>query len=124
MRGFTLIEVLVVVFIITVLAGVIMVSWFGIKKSARVNSAKTTLRTALPAVISCNDSGGGSINIPKPSEDGTTLICTNNSTAFWPALPAGYAYEGGDYSADCDFQISTNFDSPDLDCRCTTQVCN
>lgn len=126
-KGFTLIEILVVVAIIALLATAIMVSIGESKRKARINSAKTSLQSALPAVISCNDSKG-IINRPSGSETGDTEICQGNITpgSKWPKLPIGYDYISSEnYSADCNFKVSvTNGDRSDLICDCVKQSCN
>lgn len=126
-KGFTLIEILVIVAIIAILATAIMTFLGESKRKARINSAKTSLQSALPAVILCNDSNG-EINRPSGSETGNTEICKWNITpgSKWPKLPIGYDYISSEnYSANCYFKVSvTSGDRSDLICDCIKQSCN
>lgn len=124
-KGFTLIEILIIVAIIGILATAILVSMQQSKKNARINGVKTSLRTVLPAIISCKD-GGGTVNVPIPSVVDKD-VCNPVSTfaAKWPALSYGYSYGDGVYnSADCKFKINTGDDDPlEITCDCLTQIC-
>jgi|WetSurMetagenome_2_1015567.scaffolds.fasta_scaffold99691_2 prepilin-type N-terminal cleavage/methylation domain-containing protein len=123
-KGFTLIEILLIVVIISILMVAVIANSMGAKKNARVNNAKTFLGGALPVVIGCVDSGAV-LNVP--NEDGTTLICGSFSSSFWPALNWGYTY--GSYSfanaSDCFFTVNTNNgdNGGALTCSCDTQRC-
>jgi prepilin-type N-terminal cleavage/methylation domain-containing protein len=120
--GFTLIEILIVVGIIALLATIILASVSNSKKNARLANAKTAVRSALPIIISCKDSGG-IVAVPPPS--GNILICNSGYPAsFWPPLEAGYLYVGGaGYDTrDCNFAIS-NPDGPNIICNCISQTC-
>lgn len=124
-KGFTLLEILIVVAIIAILSSIIFVFMSQSKKNARLNNAKTLLRTTLPAVVACNDSNG-TVNVPSGSGTGNTKICQSGgmATAYWPKLNNGYLYvAGGNYSYSCNFQISTNGDSANLTCNCINQIC-
>jgi prepilin-type N-terminal cleavage/methylation domain-containing protein len=116
-KAFTLIEILMVVSIIAILASVILVSVNQSRKNARINSAKSTLKSAMTAVVACNDGGTAT-----PPDGGGGAIC---GTATWPVLQWGYQYEsGGDYTADCNFSISTNGDTTNpIRCTCQSQLC-
>lgn len=122
--GFTLIELLIIVSIIALLATAILVSVNQSRKNARINAVKTSLKTTLPVVVSCNDSGG-KINLPQDSETGNKQICDLISGAFWPKLNYGYTYvSGGNYTVNCNFQIDTNGDTAqNLTCSCAKQSC-
>ena len=124
-KGFTLIELLIIVAIISLLATVVLVSVNESKKRSRINSAKTSLRSALPAIISCRDSGGN-VNVPSGSEDGTKPICVSGGLAGanWPKLGYGYQYLGGTYnSSNCNFEVSTGGDGDNLVCNCVKGRC-
>ncbi|MFA4817979.1 MAG: prepilin-type N-terminal cleavage/methylation domain-containing protein [Parcubacteria group bacterium] len=124
-RGFTIIEILIVVAIIAILAAAVMVSIGESRKKARINSAKTSLKTALTIIISCNDSSGA-VNPPNASESGANKICPGINGAFWPKLGNGYQYitsPAGNYTSNCKFKVDTNGDSADLNCDCVKQNC-
>ena len=124
-RGFTLIEILLVITIIVILISIIIVSLNGSRKTARANNTRTALKSVLPVVISCNDSQS-LINIPAGSENGTKLVCVSFPNAFWPKLPDNYSYvAGGNYTANCLFQVFTDGDTAsNILCNCATQACD
>lgn len=130
-KGFTLIELLIVVAIIAMLATAILMGLSRSRKDARINSSKTSLKTVLPAIISCRDSSG-TVVVPSNVETGTKAICNpsnNFSNSFWPQLSGGYQYiAGGNYSVNCNFKVSTNQDvtllgNTFLTCSCDNQLC-
>jgi len=121
--GFTLIELLIVVAIIGILAAVILVSVNQSRKNARVNGAKTSLKTALPIIIACLDSGG-TANVPNAS--GGNQICSTVAGSNWSVLINNYQYKTVNFtnSNACNFTVSTNNDTPaDLTCDCASQIC-
>lgn len=126
-KGFTIIEILVIVAILSILITVILTFMGQARKNARINSAKTTLKSVVTTIVSCKDpSGSGMVNAPLPIEDGTKQICNNIPNAFWPELPGGYTYEavGANYSINCQFEVNTNGDTPNnLKCNCVSQLC-
>jgi prepilin-type N-terminal cleavage/methylation domain-containing protein len=123
-KGFTLIEMLIVIAIIAILAALILVIVSQAPKNARLNNAKTALKGAMLIVVACNDANSA-VNTPSGAEDGTRDICPITPNSHWPKLPAGYLYTGGSYnSISCSFGISTNRDSSDLTCNCSSQTCN
>ncbi len=127
-RGFTLIEILIIVAIISLLAVAILVSVDQSRKNARINNTKAALRSALPIIISCNDSGG-TVSEPTGSETGSHLICQTGGfdTSFWPKLSGGYTYvNGGSYNdVNCNFQVLTNGDrASNISCSCQGQRCD
>lgn len=121
-KGFTFIEILVVVAIIAILATAIMVSIIESRRKARINGTITSLRSTLPIIVSCNDYPLQKVGRP---ENGDKQICPVKSPdSLWPELPAGYAYLGEDYDGDCEFTISTNGDrATDIVCDCVKQTC-
>jgi len=125
-RAFTLIELMIVIAIISILATIILVM-LSPKPKARINGAKTSLHTALPAIIACID-GGSSVSLTDGLPVSGTAVCTSATAgltgAKWPVLPSSYAYKTGNYnSSSCIFSVSTNSDSADLTCSCLTQIC-
>jgi type II secretory pathway pseudopilin PulG len=124
-KGFTLIEVLIIVGIIIILVTISLTIMGNTKKNARLNNVKTVLKTAILTVYSCNDAGSV-VNLPNNPENGTHAICSAAAGSFWPVLPNGYSYNaGGNFSSSCSFSINTNGDSAsDLICDCSTQLCS
>ena len=118
--GFTLIELLIIVGIIALMASVILVSLNESRKKARINGAKTTLKSVMTTLVSCGISNGA-VSAPVSGNQ----ICSNISNSSWPVLPRGYAYvAGGNYSYACDFEVSTAGDLDDhLACNCISQRC-
>ena len=125
-KGFTLIELMIVIMIIAILALVIIVSTVQTKRNARLNNTKTSLKGAILAIVSCNDSGNP-VNVPVGNtEDGNKIVCSSLPKARWPQLQGSYSYvAGGNFSANCDFQINTNGDSSgNLRCTCASGRCD
>jgi prepilin-type N-terminal cleavage/methylation domain-containing protein len=123
-KGFTLIEILIVVAIISILASVILVNMNQSKKNARINNTKTALKNAILIIYSCADTSS-LVSTPANPESGSHVICPVAPNSYWPKLPAGYLYTGGSYnSISCSFGISTNGDSANLTCNCSSQTCN
>lgn len=126
-RGFTFIEIMVVVAIIAIIASAVLVSIGQSRKNARINGARTTLRSALLVISSCKDSGSN-VMAPSSTETGNTLICQSGiAGAFWPRLPDGYVYGAGGAnmynSTSCNFKVSTSDTETPLVCDCITQTC-
>lgn len=119
-KGFTLIEILVIVVIIAILATVILTMLGQAKKNARINSAKSSLKSSLSAIVMCNDSGS-IVSSPVAGNP----VCASSPNSLWPELPGGYAYmAGGNYDEGCSFHVNTNGDTPtDLLCTCASQLC-
>lgn len=127
-KGFTLLEILVVVAIIIILSSVILVFISQSKKNARLNNAKTALKGAILMVIACNDANS-TRGIPSGTETGTRDICTATPNSHWPALQGGYTYVvGGNFGPNCNFQINTKGDSTNpggiITCYCSALRCN
>lgn len=125
-RGFTLIEIMVVVTIIGILALAIFISVNESRKKARINAAKTSLQSVLPIMISCLDSKG-TITGPDLVNKGGNQICNTINGANWSTLANSYAYVSLDVNSagTCGFVVSTNNDTATnrLTCSCVTQVC-
>ncbi|MFZ2975682.1 MAG: type II secretion system protein [Candidatus Moraniibacteriota bacterium] len=124
-KAFTLIELLMIIAIIGILATAILVSINQSRKNARINGAKTSLKSVLPAIIACKD-GGGAVNNPIGGTDICNPASAGLANSKWPTLSYGYAYvAGGTFnSSNCAFQISTSGDTTsNLVCSCVTQNC-
>lgn len=127
--GFTVIEIIVVVLIISIVVTIGVVGVNQSRKNARISGIKTSLKTTLPVIISCKDSGG-TVNVPSGSETGVTPICNTIPDAFWPKLNYNYRYGGGVYNANnCSFQVLSGNDAIPphnnayLTCDCNAQAC-
>lgn len=100
-RGFTILELLVVVAIIGIFTSVVIVSLMGPRDQARRASALTSVSSAMTEIILCGDDGEEASE-PVAGE----VICGGAGyTATWPELSGGYSYgtpsgtlAGGDYS--------------------------
>ena len=118
--GFTLIELLIIIFIIALLAAVILVSINQSRVKARINATKTSLRSVLPAIVACRNSGG---LVSSPVEK--TEVCPSGvglTGSKWPELKYSYAYAGYN-PATCVFEVSISNDGPNLICDCVKQIC-
>jgi prepilin-type N-terminal cleavage/methylation domain-containing protein len=96
-KGFTLIEILIVVCIIAILVSVIMVSLMSAKEKAQDNSLFTSLKSLDAPAFACLSSGLNTslTNLPDPWVAGTN-ICSNpipTSDSNWPDLEKyGYTF--------------------------------
>ena len=101
-KGFTLIELMVVIAIIGILAGVVLVSTSGAMEKSKRSSALTTAASTLPELVTCQDDGGFVKSIPVAGE----VICWNEAgfltaaaghSATWGNIltPTGWAYAIG-----------------------------
>ena len=86
-RGFTLIEVLVVLAILSILAGIVIVSIGDRPGKARVTAAQTTLRTLKSAVNLYRSDNG---NVPSMQQGLSALI---KKSAITP-VPQNYPQDG------------------------------
>jgi len=86
-RGFTLVELMVVIAIIGILASVVTVNITGSIAKSKKASALTTAASILPELVTCEDDGG---SIAAYSGTGPSIadICNANGHANikWPSL--------------------------------------
>ena len=87
--GFTLVELMIVIAIIGILAGVVLVSSQSATLKAKRASALTTVSSALPEIVTCQDDGGD-INGPANASTGGNTICSlgvaGGHSATWPDI--------------------------------------
>lgn len=129
LSGFTFIELLIIVAIIIIVVSIVLVSVNQARRNTRINATKTSMKSALLAMVDCNNSRG-TVNPPSGSETGNTRICSSAPNIFWPKLEYGYTYAGGDYNSDtCWFKVSTDPDVVNAQgdrffvCDCVSQAC-
>jgi prepilin-type N-terminal cleavage/methylation domain-containing protein len=95
--GFTLVELLIVIAIIGILAGVVMVSAGASVERSRRASAIATMASVLPELVTCQDDGGN-VAAPANATTGGGVICSAiGHTATWPSIAnTGYAIEAAE----------------------------
>lgn len=123
-KGFTLVELLVVVSIIGILAGIVLVSLNSGRERTRKASLQSTLSSIITVANMCvND--GGTVTAPVSNTNGGGPICTstaNDITEVWPALAVpGASYQ---YRTVSDTTISAGTADADVvTCTVATSSC-
>lgn len=94
-KGFTLLELLIVIAIIGILTGVIMVSMKGAVEKSKQSSALTSVSSVLPEFVTCQDDIGTIIR-PNNVNIGGGVICNaSGHSATWPNIAkTGWIYNG------------------------------
>lgn len=94
-KGFTLVELLIVMAIIGILAGIVLVSMKPAVDRTKKSSAITTASSILPELVTCLDDGGD-INAPASVSAGGGPICAEaGHLTEWPSFgDTGWEYSG------------------------------
>lgn len=96
-RAFTVIEILLIVFIIGLLAAIVLVRSVSGKNKAAINSYKTTMNSVKTAMELC---GEGNINTGLHDGNGTIKVCVNgHDEVFYPKMEAGCGVEVFEFSS-------------------------
>lgn len=84
-KGFTLVELLLVIAIIGILAAVLFVGLGNQRERARVTTFKENMRGLVTAYTACTD-GGGTI-VGGSADGGTTVVCSGGTSNVTGTIP-------------------------------------
>lgn len=126
--GFTLVELMVVIAIIALLAGVLLVNMMGYGKDARDSKAMALISGVIPSMVSCWGNGGTPLGPGLKGGSAMPICNLNNSFGSWPAMAgdlSNYEYRAGfNSSSDWAFFVSvTPGTCPCICCNGTIKSC-
>ncbi len=106
-KGFTLVELLIVIAIIGILAGIVIVSMGNVRDRARKSSLQSTLSSITTIAALCVNDGGNILDPAAANGGGDICDDTSITNETWPDLnniqgiPAGtFVYTTGDIDND------------------------
>ena len=129
-KGFTLVELLVVIAIIGILASVVLVSLTSAREKAQRASALASLSSMMPELIVCDDDGGFARTNTTATNVCTTVI--NNATPLaghnvtWPTLSGSWVYGNptGTLALDTYVYTATKATQATITCTLLTGSCD
>ncbi len=90
--GFTLVELLLVLAIITILAGIILVTVSSQRKRAHQAKAISELSAVIQPILMCR-SDDETVNTPHSTLGGGNICGANNNYGTWPVPPTAGGFE-------------------------------
>ena len=91
-KGFSLVEMLIVVSIMGILSAVISVSLYKARPKARLGSAQAQMSSLYPSLIICENDGQIINFTGTPPEVGELICETANEAAIFQELPSSWDY--------------------------------
>lgn len=91
-KGFTLVELLVVIAIVGILAAVVLVSLVSQRQKAQEGASLQSLKSGLSIAMECVFKNG-TVNVPSGNNP-ATAICQGTTTPVWPRLAGNCVYGG------------------------------
>jgi prepilin-type N-terminal cleavage/methylation domain-containing protein len=114
--SFTLVELMVVIAIIGILAGVVLVSMSSYGKKARASRALSQASSVIPSMISCAGNGG------TPAFSGN--ICSlSASYGTWPTFPTGYSVAASNWTSSSNWYFRVDGESQYICCNSKMNGC-